>query len=84
MAVIMAASPSDANLGWLLLTMNKVRIIRRHDSYPIPPYPKKPPSRGLRPWLSWAIKLSLVGLVLLAGFAVYLDAIVQEKFSGKR
>jgi penicillin-binding protein 1B len=38
----------------------------------------------LRPWLGWAIKLSLVGLVVLAGFAVYLDAIVQEKFSGKR
>jgi len=26
----------------------------------------------------------IVGLVILAGFAVYLDAIVQEKFSGKR
>jgi len=38
----------------------------------------------LRPWLGWAIKLSLVGLVVLAGFAVYLDAVVQEKFSGKR
>ena len=49
-----------------------------------PRTPKKPPSRGLRPWLGWAIKLSLVGLVVLAGFAVYLDAIVQEKFSGKR
>jgi penicillin-binding protein 1B len=45
---------------------------------------KKPPSKGLSPWLSWAIKLSLVGLVVLAGFAVYLDALVQEKFSGKR
>ena len=44
----------------------------------------KRPSGGLRPWLGWAIKLSLVGLVVLAGFAVYLDAIVQEKFSGKR
>jgi penicillin-binding protein 1B len=30
------------------------------------------------------LKLSLVGLVVLAGFAVYLDAVVQEKFSGKR
>jgi penicillin-binding protein 1B len=30
------------------------------------------------------LKLSLVGLVVLGGFAVYLDAIVQEKFSGKR
>ncbi|TLX56373.1 penicillin-binding protein 1B [Stutzerimonas nosocomialis] len=41
-------------------------------------------SGGLRPWLGWALKLSLVGLVLLAGFAIYLDAVVQEKFSGKR
>ena len=37
-----------------------------------------------RSWLGWLFKLSLVGLVLLAGFAVYLDAVVQEKFSGKR
>ncbi len=44
----------------------------------------KPPAGRLRPWLGWAIKLSLVGLVVLAGFAVYLDAVVQEKFSGKR
>jgi len=44
----------------------------------------KPPAGRLRPWLGWAIKLSLVGLVVVAGFAVYLDAIVQEKFSGKR
>lgn len=36
------------------------------------------------PWLGWAIKLGLVGLVVFAGFAVYLDAVVQEKFSGKR
>ncbi|MGB4073682.1 penicillin-binding protein 1B [Pseudomonas sp.] len=41
-------------------------------------------SGGMRPWLGWAIKLSLVGLVVLAVFAVYLDAVVQEKFSGKR
>ncbi|MCO7612080.1 MULTISPECIES: penicillin-binding protein 1B [Pseudomonas] len=45
---------------------------------------KKTPSGGLRRWLGWALKLSLVGLVVLAGFAVYLDAVVQEKFSGKR
>jgi penicillin-binding protein 1B len=38
----------------------------------------------MRPWLGWAIKLGLVGLVVLAGFAVYFDAVVQEKFSGKR
>lgn len=80
----MAARQPDANLGALLLRMNKVRIIRRHDSNSISPYQEKPPSKGLGPWLSWAIKLSLVGLVVLAGFAVYLDAVVQEKFSGKR
>lgn len=45
---------------------------------------KKSRSSGLRPWLAWGFKLGLVGLVVLAGFAVYLDAVVQEKFSGKR
>ena len=34
--------------------------------------------------MGWALKLSIVGVVILAGFAIYLDAIVQEKFSGKR
>jgi penicillin-binding protein 1B len=38
----------------------------------------------MRPWLGWAFKLGLVALVVLAVFAVYLDAVVQEKFSGKR
>jgi len=46
--------------------------------------PKKQASGRSRAWLGWLIKLSLVGLVVLAGFAVYLDAVVQEKFSGKR
>lgn len=49
--------------------------------------PKKsvrPRSSRLRWLLVWAFKLFLVGLVVLACFAVYLDAIVQEKFSGKR
>ncbi|TCD23099.1 penicillin-binding protein 1B [Pseudomonas sp. IC_126] len=41
-------------------------------------------SNGSRPWLGWVIKLSIVALVILAGVAVYLDAVVQEKFSGKR
>ncbi len=41
-------------------------------------------SSAARPWLGWVVKLSIVGLVILAGSAVYLDAIVQEKFSGKR
>lgn len=30
------------------------------------------------------MKLALVGLVALAGVAIYLDAVVQDKFSGKR
>ncbi|MCI0919287.1 penicillin-binding protein 1B [Pseudomonas stutzeri] len=41
-------------------------------------------SGGSRPWLGWIIKLSIVALVILAGVAIYLDAVVQEKFSGKR
>ena len=45
---------------------------------------KKPATGGLRTWLGWGLKLGIVGLVVLAGFAIYLDAVVQEKFSGKR
>ncbi|SEJ93387.1 penicillin-binding protein 1B [Pseudomonas sp. NFR16] len=44
----------------------------------------KPANSRVRSLLGWALKLSLVGLVILACFAVYLDSIVQEKFSGKR
>jgi len=40
--------------------------------------------RWLRFGLGWMFKLGLVVLVLIGGYAVYLDAIVQEKFSGKR
>ncbi|SDT25232.1 hypothetical protein SAMN05216222_3613 [Pseudomonas prosekii] len=45
----MAASPPDANLGGLLLRMNKVRIIRRHDSYSIPSQQKKTTFQGHEP-----------------------------------
>lgn len=34
----MAVGSVKANLGWRMLRMNKVRIIRAHDSYPIPPF----------------------------------------------
>ncbi|MFC3607141.1 penicillin-binding protein 1B [Stutzerimonas tarimensis] len=44
----------------------------------------KPRTGRLRPLVGWAVKLSLVGLVVLAAFAIYMDAMVQEKFSGKR
>lgn len=40
--------------------------------------------RGSKPWFGWLLKLFLVALVIFAGVAVYLDAVVQEKFSGKR
>jgi len=40
--------------------------------------------RWLRFSLGWLFKLSVVVLVAIGGYAVYLDAIVQEKFSGKR
>lgn len=35
-------------------------------------------------WLGLFFKLSIVAVVLLAGVLIYLDAVVQEKFSGKR
>ena len=37
-----------------------------------------------RRWSGLLWKLALAGLVLFAGLAIYLDAVVQEKFSGKR
>lgn len=37
-----------------------------------------------RRWRGLLWKLALVGLVVLAGLTVYLDALVQDKFSGKR
>jgi penicillin-binding protein 1B len=35
-------------------------------------------------WLGLFVKLSIIGIVVLAGVLIYLDAVVQEKFSGKR
>ncbi|MEH6387521.1 MULTISPECIES: penicillin-binding protein 1B [Pseudomonas] len=35
-------------------------------------------------WSGWIFKLGLVALVLFGGLVIYLDAVVQEKFSGKR
>jgi penicillin-binding protein 1B len=49
-----------------------------------PRKPSRSSSSRARTWLGWALKLGLVGLVALAGVAIYLDAVVQEKFSGKR
>ena len=47
----------------------------------------KKPARKVGFWRRWSgllWKLALVGLVVLAGLVIYLDAVVQEKFSGKR
>ncbi len=43
-------------------------------------------SPGRRKWRIWPLllKLSLAGLVVLAAAMIYLDAVVQERFSGKR
>ncbi|MCA6063491.1 penicillin-binding protein 1B [Thalassolituus marinus] len=35
-------------------------------------------------WLAWMLRLSLVGLALLAGWLVYLDAQVRERFDGNK
>ena len=59
-------------------------MTRSRTPSPRTPRSRKPSASGLRPWLGWLVKLGLVGLVLLAGLAIYLDAVVQEKFSGKR
>jgi len=45
----MAARQPDANLGALLLSMNKVRIIRRRYSNSSPPYQEKTSLQGPRP-----------------------------------
>ena len=43
MAAIMATVAPSANRRGHMLIMSKVRIIRRHDSYPIPPFPFQTP-----------------------------------------
>ena len=45
---------------------------------------KKHSTSGFKRFLSWFIKLSVVGLVVLAILMAYLDAKVREKFEGKR
>lgn len=46
--------------------------------------PLRPQTSGIRTWLGWIFKLSLVALVALGALAVYLDAVVQERFTGRR
>lgn len=46
---------------------------------------KRSGSRNKKPWF-WPlfIRVSLIGLVLLAGWTVYLDAVVTSRFEGRR
>ncbi|WP_422412354.1 MULTISPECIES: penicillin-binding protein 1B [unclassified Endozoicomonas] len=39
---------------------------------------------GLRRWFPVLVKLGVVGLILLAAYSVYLDAVVTQKFEGKK
>ncbi|WP_417539816.1 penicillin-binding protein 1B [Marinobacter sp.] len=49
------------------------------------PHSTRNPSRGrFASFWKWVFAALLVGVALLAGVAVYLDSVVQEKFSGKR
>ena len=47
--------------------------------------PRKRSGSGRKPWF-WRlfIRVSLIGLVLLAGWTVYLDAVVTSRFEGRR
>lgn len=45
---------------------------------------KKHTQSRFKTFVSWFIKLSVVGMVVLAVFMAYLDAKVREKFEGKR
>jgi penicillin-binding protein 1B len=46
---------------------------------------KRSGSGGKKPWF-WrlVLRVSLIGLVLLAGWMVYLDAVVTSRFEGLR
>ncbi|KAA1170698.1 penicillin-binding protein 1B [Marinobacter salinexigens] len=47
--------------------------------------PRKSSRNGRRPWF-WRLffRLAIIGLVLLAGWMVYLDAVITDRFEGRR
>ena len=47
--------------------------------------PRKPARNGRRPWF-WRLvfRAGAIGLVLLAGWTVYLDAVITSRFEGRR
>lgn len=44
----------------------------------------KPAPRSRRPWRGWLLKSLLVLMVPLIGWSIYLDAIIKQKFEGRR
>ncbi|WP_203298722.1 penicillin-binding protein 1B [Marinobacter sediminum] len=47
--------------------------------------PRKSPRNGRRPWFwRFVFRASAIGLVLLAGWTVYLDAVITSRFEGRR
>ncbi|TNE77905.1 MAG: penicillin-binding protein 1B, partial [Gammaproteobacteria bacterium] len=47
--------------------------------------PRKSSRNGRRPWF-WRLflRVAVIGLVLLAGWMVYLDAVITDRFEGRR
>lgn len=47
--------------------------------------PRRSPRNGRRPWFwRFVFRFAAIGLVLLAGWTVYLDAVVTSRFEGRR
>lgn len=47
--------------------------------------PRKSPRNGRRPWFwRFVFRAGAIGLVLLAGWTVYLDAVITSRFEGRR
>lgn len=67
-----------------LPSLYKVRIIRRHDPISKSSYPSETLDQPFSRLAGLGFEAQPGSLVIVAGFAVYLDAVVQEKFSGKR
>ncbi len=59
-------------------------MTQKRNSRPAKKSAKQRKARASGRWLGLFIKLSIVAVVLFAGLLIYLDAVVQEKFSGKR
>ncbi len=64
----------------------RFRYNRRHEKVLLPQKnPKKNKRKHSKPWF-WRLffRLAAIGLVILAGWTVYLDAVVTSRFEGRR